>query len=241
MSFAFGQPSCGSALRCVAAHNLRTCGRAFRCRRALRLRCGAQLADMPCVAFMRPSCRRALRCVGVPNLGEAVLKSIPPRQNLFLSILQLVFWPSAPLCGRFRCRFVLRLGDHLADMPCVALGCPTCRRADVPCVCVADVRWGAQLPDVPCVCVGAPNLWMCLSLRTCLAFALRTCVGVPNLRTCLALRWVAQLANVPCVAFGRPSCGRASRFVGAPNLGEVVLKILPPSKNLILSILQLVF
>jgi hypothetical protein len=52
---------------------------------------GRQLADMPCVAFMRPSFRRALRCVGVPNLGEAVLKSLPPSQNLFLSILQLVF------------------------------------------------------------------------------------------------------------------------------------------------------
>jgi hypothetical protein len=234
-------PTCGRAdvpsvvdlpCVCVAAPNLPTC---------LALRWGAQLADMPCVAFMRPSCGRALRCVGVPNLGEAVLKSLPPRQNLFLSILQLVFWPSAPLCGCFHCRFVLRLGDHLADVPCVALGRPTCGRADVPCVCIVDVRWGAQLPDVPCVCLGAPNLRMCLSLRTCLAFALRTCVGVPNLRTCLALRWVDQLANVPCVAFGHPSCGRASRFVGAPNLGEVVLKSLPPSKNLFLSILQLVF
>jgi hypothetical protein len=112
MSFAFGRPSCGRALRCVGAPNLRTCGR------ALRLRCGrglgrptciaevrwgtpnlqdvpcvaaAQLADVPCVAFGRPSCGRALRCVGAPNLGEAILKSLPPSQNLFLSILQLVF------------------------------------------------------------------------------------------------------------------------------------------------------
>jgi hypothetical protein len=114
MSFAFGRPSCGRALRCVGAPNLRTCGRALRlrcgralgrptCGRALHcvgapnlrtclaLRCGAQLADVPCVAFGRPSCGRALRCVGVPNLGEAVLKSLPPSQNLFLSILQLVF------------------------------------------------------------------------------------------------------------------------------------------------------
>jgi hypothetical protein len=188
------------ALRtCVGAPNLRTC---------LALRWGAQLADVPCVAFMRPSCGRALRCVGVPNLGEAVLKSLPPSQNLFLSILQLVFWPSAPLCGRFHCRFVLRLGDHLADVPCVALGRPTCGRVDVPCVCVADVRWGAQLADVPCVCVGAPNLRMWFSLRTCLAFALRTCVGAPNLRTCLALCWGAQLADVPCVVLGRPTLVR---------------------------------
>jgi hypothetical protein len=57
----------------------------------LALRLDAQPSDMPCVAFMRPSCGRALRCVGVPNLGEAVLKSLPLSQNLFLSILQLVF------------------------------------------------------------------------------------------------------------------------------------------------------
>src|ERR1700722_14420955 len=81
-------------------------------------------------------------------------------------------------------------------------------------------------------CVGAPNL------RTCLAFW--TCLGAPNLRTCLALCWGAQLVDVPCVAFGRPYCGRALRCVGAPNLGEAVLKSLPPSQNLFLSILQLV-
>jgi hypothetical protein len=227
---------------------------------------------------------------------------------------------------------VLRLGDHLVDVPCVALGCPTCRRADVPCICIADLRWGAQLVDVPCVALGRPTcghvlccVWAPI-LRTCLAlrwraqpwwgriknstskpkfvlihppahllaycslvwkFSLRMsfafgrpsygrplcCVGAPNLRTCrralrlrcgcplgcptygrallcigalnlrmcLALRWGAQLADVPCVAFGRPSCGRALRCVGAPNLGEAVLKSLPPSQNLFLSILQLVF
>jgi hypothetical protein len=92
-----------------------------------------------------------------------------------------------------RTRLVLRLGGQPADMPCVALGRPTCGRVDVPCVCVVDVRWGAQLADVP------------------------------------------------CVALGRPTCGRALRCVGATNLGEVVLKSLPPRKNLFLSILHLVF
>jgi hypothetical protein len=114
MSFAFGRPSCGRALHCVVAPNLRTCGRALRlrcgralgrptCGRALHyvgapnlrtcpaLRWGAQLADVPCVAFGRPSCGRALRLFGAPILGEAILKSLPPSQNLFLSILQLVF------------------------------------------------------------------------------------------------------------------------------------------------------
>jgi hypothetical protein len=79
-----------------------------------------------------------------------------------------------------------------------AFGRPSCGRAfrwgtqlvaDVPCVCVVDVRWGALLADVG---VGAP--------------------------TCLALRWGALA-----------------------NLGEAVLKSLPPSQNLFLSILQLVF
>jgi hypothetical protein len=134
------------------------CGN-FRCGFVLRL--GDHLADVPCVAFGRPSCGRALRFVGAPNLGEAVLKSLPPSQNLFLSILQLVFYPSAPLCGRFRCGLVFRLGAHLAD--------------------------------------------------------------------------------VACVAFGRPSCGRTFRCIASPNLGEALLKSLPPSQNLFLSILQLVF
>jgi hypothetical protein len=114
MSFTFGRPSCGCALRCVGVPNFGTCGRALRlrcgrglghptCIRALRcvgarnlwtclaLHWGAELADVPCVAFGRPSFGRTLRCVRVPNLGEAVLKSVPPSQNLFLSILQLVF------------------------------------------------------------------------------------------------------------------------------------------------------
>jgi hypothetical protein len=142
--FAFGRPSRGCALCCVWAPILRTCF-VFRCGRVLG----------------RPSCGRALRCVEAANLGEAVLKSLPPSQNLFLSILQLVFYPSAPLCGCFHCGSVFRLGAHLAD--------------------------------------------------------------------------------VPCVAFGHPSCGRAFRCVAAPNLGEALLKSLPPSQNLFLSILQLVF
>jgi hypothetical protein len=133
MSFSFGRPSCGCALRCVVAPNLRTCRRALHlhCRCAHRLvgapnlrtclatcrRCGAQLADVPCDAFGRPSYRRALCCVGVPKLGEAVLKSLPPSG-----------------CAL---RYV---------------GAPTCGHADVPCVCVADVRW-------------ARNMQTCLALR----------------------------------------------------------------------------
>jgi hypothetical protein len=100
------------------------------------------------------------------------------------------FFVWAPI---LRTRLALRLGAQLPDVPCVALGRPSCGRAGVPCICVVDVHWGAQLADVP------------------------------------------------CVALGHPTCGRALRCVGEPNLGEAVLKILPPSQNLFLSILPLVF
>jgi hypothetical protein len=100
------------------------------------------------------------------------------------------FFVWAPI---LRTRLTLCLGAQLADVPCIALGRPTCGRADVPSVCIADV-----------------------------------CCG-------------AQLADVPCVALGRPTCGRALHSVGATNLGEAVLKSLPPSQNLFLSILHLVF
>jgi hypothetical protein len=96
------------------------------------------------------------------------------------------FFVWAPI---LRTRLALRLGTQLADVPCIALGCPTCGRVDVPSVCVADV---------PSVCVVD-------------------------------------------VALGRPTCGHALRCVGAPNLGEAVLKSLPESENLFLSILQLIF
>jgi hypothetical protein len=62
---------------------------------------GAHVAKSSCVAFGRPSCELTLRCVRAPNLGEAVLKNLPPSQNQFLSVLRLVFLPSAPLCGHF--------------------------------------------------------------------------------------------------------------------------------------------
>jgi hypothetical protein len=76
------------------------------------------------------------------------------------------FFVWAPI---LRTRLALRLGAQLADVPCVALGCPSCGRADVPCVCVADVRWGAQLADVPCVALGRPTCERCLADVPCVA------------------------------------------------------------------------
>jgi hypothetical protein len=108
----FGRPYCQPALHCIWVPLLPT-------RLALPLvaqpwpgsscvslrlfvHLGAHVAKSPCVAFGRPSCELTLRCVRAPNLGEAVLKNLPPSQNWFLSVLRLVFLPSAPLCGRFR-------------------------------------------------------------------------------------------------------------------------------------------
>jgi hypothetical protein len=131
---------------------------------------GTQLADVPCVALGHPTCGRALRYVGAPKLGEVVLKRLPPTQNLFLSILQVIFYPSAPLWGRFRCGRVLRLGDHLAEVrTCPEFALRTCIGAPNLRTCLA-LRFGSQLADVPCVAFGHPSYGR--SLR---------CVGVPKL------------------------------------------------------------
>jgi hypothetical protein len=142
-----------------------------------------------------------------------------------------------------------------------SFGHPSCELA-LRCVWVPNLRtcialrWGAQLVDVwTCLvfafrtCVRAPNLRMCLALRwgtqvadvrTCLALRCRRTLGHATCRR--ALHCVGtQLADMPCVVFGHPSCGRSLNCVGAANLGEAVLKSLPPSQNLFLSILHLVF
>jgi hypothetical protein len=191
-------------------------------------------------SFGRPSCGRALHCVWVPILRTR----LSLRWGAQIADVPCVTF-GCPSCGRaLRCVGVPNLGEavlkvYLQAKICsypsssssfsLVLPCVDVFVADLFCVwatilrtCLA-LRGGAQLADV----------------RTCLA--LRTCIGAPNLRTCLPLRWGTQLADVPCVAFGHPSCGRALHCIGAPNLGEVILKSLPPSQNLFLSILQLVF
>jgi hypothetical protein len=218
----------------------------------LALHLGAPLANSPCLALGRPTLARllvcfvtalrafgcprcevalrcvwvpilrthlALRCVRVPNLGEVVLKNLPPSQNWFLSVLRLVFLPSAPLCGRFRygsscvslrpfVRFVTALR---------AFGRPSCRL-------VLHFVWVPLLPTrlaLPLVAQPWP-VSSCVLLR-------------------LFVRLGAHVAKSPCVALGHPSCELALRCVRAPNLGEAVLKNLPPSQNWFLSVIPLVF
>jgi hypothetical protein len=156
---------------------------------------------------------------GRPNLGEAVLKNLPPSQNRFLSVLRLVFLPSAPLCGRF-----------CYDSSCVSL--------------LSFVRFVTALRSF-----GRPScqlvlhfIWVPL-LPTRLAFPL---VAQPwPVSSCILLRLFVRLgAHVeksPCVALGHPSSELALRCVQAPNLGEGVLKNLPPSQNWFLSVIRLVF
>jgi hypothetical protein len=135
------------------------------------LRCGCGR-----FAFGHPSC---VPCVALGcNLGEAVLQakicSYPSSSSSFSLVLPCVDVFVAQSCGRaLRCVGAPNLRTcGLADVPCIA---------DVPCVCVADVRWGAQLADVPCVALGRPTCGRALC-----------CVWAPILRTCLAFRWGAQ-------------------------------------------------
>jgi hypothetical protein len=80
---ALGRPSCGRAdVPCVMDMS---------CVCVMDVHWGAQLADMPCVALGCPTCGHGLGFVGAPNLGEAILNSLPPSKKNFLSILQLVF------------------------------------------------------------------------------------------------------------------------------------------------------
>jgi hypothetical protein len=158
----------------------------------LFVRLGAHVAKSPCVAFGRPSCELTLRCVRAPNLGEVVLKNLPPSQNWFLSVLRLVFLPSAPLCGRFRygsscvslrpfvrfvtalrlpwapilpARLAFRLGAPLANSPCLALGRPTL--ASLLMRFVTALRaFGCPCCEVALRCVGTPILRTRLALRS---------------------------------------------------------------------------
>jgi hypothetical protein len=81
-------------------------------------------------AFGRPSCGRALRCVGAAQLAD-MRTSLRCGRALRLHCGRAL---GLPTCGRalrcvgapnLRTCLVLRLGAHLADVPCVALGHPT--------------------------------------------------------------------------------------------------------------------
>jgi hypothetical protein len=151
---AFGRPTCGRALRCVGAPILRMClalhlvaqpwgGRIKKSTSkpkfflihpptCLLAYCSLvwTFSLWMSFAFGRPSCRRGLRCVAAPNLrtwGRALHCECALCLRCGCALAR-------PTCGRALCCvgapnlrtcLVLRLGTHLADVPCVALGCPT--------------------------------------------------------------------------------------------------------------------
>jgi hypothetical protein len=116
----FWHPSCQLALHCAWVPLLPTC---------LSLPVIFVHFVMALRAFGHPSCQLTLPCPWSPNLGHVVLKNLPPSQNWFLFILQLIFFPSAPLCGCFHYGSLCVLGAHIFYSPCVAFGHPSCQLA----------------------------------------------------------------------------------------------------------------
>jgi hypothetical protein len=156
---------------------------------------------------------------GRPNLGEAILKNLPPSQNQFLSILQLVFFPSAPLCGRFcyRSSCVLLLFFVRFVTALRAFGCPSCQL-------VLHFIWVPLLPT----CLALPLVAQPWPVSSCILLRLFMHLG-------------AHVEKSPCIALGHPSYELALRCVRPPNLGEGVLKNIPPSQNWFLFVIHLVF
>ena len=152
---------------------------------------GAHVANSPCVAFGRPSCELALRCARAPNLGEDVLKNLPPSQNWFLYVLRLLFLPSAPFVWSFSLRLFVRF---VTALPAFRYGrsCVSLRLFVRLVAALRAFRYGSS-------CVWAPILPTGLALR----------LGAPLANSpCLALRLGAHLADVPCVALGPPTLVR---------------------------------
>jgi hypothetical protein len=179
---------------------------------SLALCLGAPLANSPCLALGQAprAFRYGFSCVWAPilrtrlalrlgpNLGEAVLKNLPPSQNCFLSIIRLVFLPSAPFCGRFHCgSSCVSLQPFVHFVTAIRVfGRPSCQLA-LHCIWVPLLPTRLALPLVPNL-GQAPRVFRYGS----------SCIWAPMLRTRLALRSGAHLANSPCVAFGRPTLVR---------------------------------
>jgi hypothetical protein len=124
---------------------------------------GAHVAKSPCVAFGHPSCELSLRCVQAPNLGEAVLKNLPPSQNWFLSVLRLVFFPSAPFVWSFSLRLFVRFvtairafryGSSCIWVPILPTGLALHLGSPLANSPYLTLRLGTHLANSPCVVFG---------------------------------------------------------------------------------------
>jgi hypothetical protein len=167
---AFGRPSCQPALHCIWVPLLPTrlteplvaqpwpgssCVSLW-----LFVRLGAHVAKSPCVAFGHPSCELALRCVRAPNLGEAILKNLPPSQNWFLSVLRLVFFPSAPFVWSYGSSCISLWSFVRSVTALRAFGPPSCQLA-LHCIWVPLLPTRLALP-----CIWAHILQTRLALRS---------------------------------------------------------------------------
>jgi hypothetical protein len=197
---------------CVCATILRTClalrwgsqlGDVWTC--LADVRWGAQLADVPCIALGRRTCRRALRCIRAPKLWTCLVLRCVGVQNLGTCLA--LHWGT-------------QLGDvgwgaQVANVPCVALGHPTCgcalRSVGAPNLRTCLVlRLGAHLVDAPCVALGHPTLVrpyqkVYLQAKIC---------SYPSSSSSFSL-------VLPCVdvfVADYPSCELALRCVWLPNL-----------------------
>jgi hypothetical protein len=184
--------------------------------------------------FGRPSCEIALPCVRAPNLGEAILKTLPPSQNWFLSVLRLVFFPSAPFVWSFSLRlfvrFVTAIRAFRYGSSCVSLR-PFVRS-------VTALRAFGRPSRQPALhCIWVPLL----PTRLALPLVAQPWPGSSCVSLRLFMRLGAHVEKSPCIALGHPSSELALHCVRAPNLGERILKNLPPSQNWFLSIICLIF
>jgi hypothetical protein len=132
-------------------------------------------------------CKECVNELSRVNLGEAVLKNLPPSQNRFLSILRLIFFPSAPLCGRFcydsSCVSLLSFVRFV--MALRAFGRPSCQL-------VLHFIWAPILPTgLALPLVAQP--WL---VSSCVLLG-------------LFVRWDTHLPNSPYVAFGPTTLVRA--------------------------------
>jgi hypothetical protein len=202
---------------------------------------GTPLANSPCVVFGCSYFQLAFPFPWSPNLGQDVLKKFSRSQNCFLSVIWLVFFPSAALCGRFRydssCGWVLllpthlalHLGDPITNLPCPLspnLGQDILKNLSRSQNCFLSDIWLVFLPSAPLCghfCYNSSSVW------------------APLLPACVALRLGALLSSLPYIVFGRPSFQIAFPFPWSPNLGQAILKKLSRSQNCFLSVIQLVF
>jgi hypothetical protein len=173
---------------------------------------GAHVEKLPCVALGHPSFELALRCVRAPNPGEGVLKNLPPSQNWFLSVICLIFLPSAHLRDRFRyssscfsLRSFVRFVTALR-----AFGCPSCQLT-LHCIWVPLLPTRLAFPLVR-LHVRLPSAHLALPIQLVFLPSAPFCGHFRCSSSCILLQSFVRFVTAIRV-FGRPSCQLALHCV----------------------------